>query len=113
MGLKKMTTVQEVVEFIESLLDEDYGDDWKTNGYSFEDISHQITDEVFCEIQEEDREGGEGEGDYYHIVYRIKRDGYEDTFIKFVGHYSSWDGVYWYNPFEITHQEERTILVWV
>lgn len=113
MGLKKMTTVQEVVEFIEGMLDEDCDSDWKTNAYAFGDLSHSLTDGVFCEILEEDVEGGEGEGEYYHIVYRIKREGYEDTFIKFVGHYDSWNGVEWYNDFEITHQEEQTILVWV
>jgi hypothetical protein len=113
MGLKKMTTVQEVVEFIESLLDEDCDINWKRNGYDFENLPDYLSNKDLCEIYKEDIEGGEGEGDYYHIVYRIKRDGYEDTFIKFIGNYCSWNGVDWYNPFEITHQEERTILVWV
>ena len=38
-----------------------------------------------------EQEGGEGEGDHYHTVYKFSKDG-EDIFVKFNGWYASYHG---------------------
>jgi hypothetical protein len=47
-------------------------------------------------ITEIDREGGEGKGDYYHVVYKVTLPTQEQFFAKIVGYYNSWDGINWY-----------------
>ena len=38
-----------------------------------------------------EQEGGEGEGDHYHTVYKFSKDS-EDIFVKFSGWYASYHG---------------------
>lgn len=106
MGMNK----KQVVEYIEQLADLDghkLNGNWKTNGHSAEDELTELHG-----ITVIDQEGGEGEGDHYHIVFKIERKGYEDTYIKYVGHYSSWDGTEWYDTFNVVRPKEITVTVY-
>lgn len=86
-------TLEEVKEYVEQLHKE-YEEanssrfvenelNWN-NGHQFEHLLDQAH-----------QQGGEGEGDYYEIVYSIKREGYEEQFLMFCGFYDSWNGVTW------------------
>lgn len=78
-----------------------------SNGSTFEELSDAFP-ELF-EVAEE--VGGEGKGDHRHIVFKILAD--EKFYIKFTGHYDSWNGTEWNNEFKITVPEERKVIVYV
>lgn len=58
-----------------------------------------------------DVEGGEGQGEYYHRVYRFQMNG-EDVYIKFVGQYDSWNGTEWYGEFEVVEPKQKVVTVY-
>lgn len=61
-------------------------------------------------ISEVDVEGGEGEGEYYHIVFKIDHPEHGVGYIKFVGYYDSWNGTEWYNQPTMCHPVEVTVI---
>lgn len=117
MGLNKMETYEEVVEYINGLIDQLEADQswiegWQSDGHTCESLTYVLSDAGLNVLEEVDREGGEGEGQYYHVVFKVSREGYEDTFIKFVGNYDSWNGVDYYDDFTITKKVQKTVWVW-
>ena len=64
-------------------------------------------------IQQVEQVGGEGEGDYYHIVTSLTKDN-KTTLIKHVGFYSSYIGVEFdgLDSFDIVEKKEKTIIVY-
>lgn len=42
-----------------------------------------------------DQEGGEGEGEYYHIIMKIEHPVDGVAYLKYNGQYDSWNGVEW------------------
>lgn len=62
-------------------------------------------------ISEVDQYGGEDCGSTYYIVYKIVREGFADTFIKFDGHYDSWNGTEWYREFSVVTPRKRLVEV--
>lgn len=58
-------------------------------------------------------EGGEGEGDHYHVVFSITNALGETTNFRKEGHYSSYDGVDWdYGDFFEAFPVSRTVIDW-
>ena len=55
--------------------------------------------------------GGEGSGEYTHVVIRIQT-GSDFRYFKQVGCHVSHDGVYWDGPFTEVRQQQKTITVW-
>lgn len=101
---------EEVVEYIEQLAEaegKELSGNWDSNGYCGEEELTELSG-----ISLEDQEGGEGEGDYYHVVLKIERYGYDDTYIKYVGHYDSWNGTEWYDTFNVVRPKEITVTVY-
>lgn len=58
-----------------------------------------------------DHYGGEDQGSEYWNVYKISREGYADTYIKFDGYYDSWNGTEWHSEFEIVTPKKRMVEV--
>jgi hypothetical protein len=55
--------------------------------------------------------GGEGQGEYTHIVFRIDHDGTSRHFKK-VGCRVSHSGTYWDGPFTEVKQQQKVVTVW-
>ena len=72
-----------------------------------------ITTEEGILIQLLEQVGGEGEGDYYHIVTSLTKDN-KTTLIKHVGFYSSYVGVEFdgLDSYDIVQKKEKTITVY-
>lgn len=94
--------------------------DW-TNGNNIEELI-QVTysDTTYGVFPREivefvDGYGGEDCGSTYWIVFKVVREGFEDTYIKFDGHYDSWNGTEWYSEFEIVNPVKKIVEVteWV
>lgn len=66
-------------------------------------------------VQSVDSYGGEDCGSTYWIVFKVVREGFDDTYIKFDGHYDSWNGTEWYEEFEIVNPVKKVVEVtdWV
>ncbi len=57
-------------------------------------------------------EGGEGEGDHFHTVYKFENDCNEVAYIDFIGWYASYDGAT-YEGYTFVRPEERKVVVYV
>ena len=55
--------------------------------------------------------GGEGQGEYTHVVFKIVNDGVTRHFKK-VGCHVSHDGTYWDGPFTEVKQQQKVVTVW-
>lgn len=108
MGVIMKMTLDEIKEYVNQIHKERledrgirfYSPDWQ-NGHEFEYLLDIVK-----------REGGEGEGEYYEIVYSVKREGYEEQFLMFQGYYDSWNGVDWgnYDNPQLCEPREVTII---
>lgn len=46
-------------------------------------------------VETEEEEGGEGEGEDYHVVLKITGEDRKEIFVKCDGYYASYDGTDW------------------
>lgn len=112
--LAKSIIVEEVKKskYALSFLEDDGEDldviDW-CNGENLSEAisSYSYDGNVIIEV---DREGGEGEGEYYHIVFKIDHPEHGVGYIKVVGYYDSWNGTEWYNQPTMCHPVEVTVI---
>lgn len=94
-----MSKAEKILEALKSL-----GYDYDgINGYAIEEL---CDGETLNHLQ---TKGGEGEGDYYHMVFEIQLDEESTKTIFMVhGYYDSWSGVDWYGS-EILPCELREV----
>jgi hypothetical protein len=81
--MNKWENVAEVIDYLEFLTIED--------DYDFKDYDSIYWDKIPGASRVEE-EGGEGEGDYFHVVISLEREGYEKIYLKYQAHYDSWNG---------------------
>ena len=96
----------QTVDEIRAALDE-VGDWWHIadmDNDTVEDIDGLVT-------AIERKGGGEGQGEYTHIVIKIEHEGTVRHF-KQVGCHVSHDGTYWDGPFTEVAPVQKTITVW-
>lgn len=94
------------IKDIEAALDE-FGDWWwiaDCHGVQIDDIEGTVTGI-------ERKGGGEGQGEYMHVVLKIEHDGTVRHFKK-VGCHVSHDGAYWDGEFTEVQPVQKTITVW-
>lgn len=91
---------------------------FKSYGYDITEVSYnggfEYTNFPELEgttIEKVEQHGGEGEGDSYYIVFKIEH-GEEETYIRFNGYYSSYNGVDWNIEFDIVKPKEIMITVY-
>lgn len=129
----KTMTKKEIKEFILSFINEDNlgqicdndaetleefieNFDWRDGHFISENLSVTYGDKTFGflpkeNFQEVDHYGGEDQGSEYWTVYKITREGYADTYIKFDGYYDSWNGTEWHEHFNIVTPRKRMVEV--
>lgn len=98
-------------------------------GYSFEDKengdsaaqlslsdwyieNHKLTEQDKNRVVHVETEGGEDCGSYYHIILKVRDDeSGEEVYVRWVGHYDSWNGTDWYNDPEIVTPINKVVTV--
>ena len=90
---------EELLAAVREHVNDDYWDDLEIPGY----------------YVEEERKGGEGKGDHYHIVYKIFK-GLEIYYVMATAYYSSYGGtefsegdVFFVEPFEKTVRDWKEV----
>lgn len=85
----KSSKLQNVINYINHVA--------KQNGYDVDSYSNlgDMLEDIYniSGIEHIEQEGGEGEGEYWHVVYKVAHPKYGDVFVKVTGHYDSWNGV--------------------
>lgn len=83
------------------------------------DLEWSIDEDVLyagLKLENEEQEGGEGQGDHYHIVTKVTNpETNEIVFIMHVGYYSSYDGASFDDGllgFDIVEPYEKTVRDW-
>lgn len=59
----------------------------------------------------EDQRGGEDQGSCYHRILKIDHPIYGVGYIKYAGHYDSWNGTEWYNDPEMVTPVEKVVTI--
>ena len=87
-------------------------DRFPANGDVFGESSYTKNDDYHLNVEEIEQVGGEGEGEDYHVVFKITdKVSNEEVYIKFDGSYDSYNGTEWYSkPYLVTPQEETIIV---
>lgn len=91
---------------IQDCLEEDE-DGWGELAY----MTDEAIEGVLGLVSGIERVGGEGQGEYTHVVFKIVNDGVTRHFKK-VGCRVSHCGTYWDGPFTEVEQKQKTITVW-
>lgn len=102
--IEDMKRVENAEQIIEELLDLYYTDE---DCYrSFSELAYEMESIECVEVLDRDG-GGEGEGEYFHVVFK-----YKDTIYKWVGEYYSYSGLDLdYDLYEVTPRQ-KTITVY-
>lgn len=119
---------EENMDRVEGCVDDEYDSleelkenfDWR-NGHAIEELLEVTYGNtkygVFPKevISLVDHFGGEDCGSTYWTVYKVIREGFEDTYIRFNGHYDSWNGTEWYDEFDVVTPVKKIVEVteWV
>lgn len=113
--------VFEILEERAALMD--YTDSLKCSGCNVEELivnewtlkyhpDAGFTEDDFDTITLFEQEGGEDQGSYYAMIFKVKdKTNNEECFVRYVGHYDSWNGTDWYNEPEIVTPTKRMVEV--
>lgn len=86
-------------------------DQYDLGWYAVEDFAHNGFDTPIGRLTLIEQQGGEGEGDKYHIVIKLEQGGVSRTF-KMQGWYASHSGHEFDGPFTEVSPVKKTITVW-
>jgi hypothetical protein len=89
----KLDNVKKYIQHLSNSHDCTYDFTHKINGHALDDLAGYIGNKDI--IHNVENVGGEGEGEYYHMVFKINHPVYGEVFLKVVGRYDSWNGVEW------------------
>jgi len=56
--------------------------------------------------------GGEGQGSHAHVILKVSKDGFEDTYICFDGYYASYSGFEYDGSFTIVEPYGKHVRAW-
>jgi hypothetical protein len=72
----------------------------RTNPSMVDDVNSTWT------VQAVEHEGGEGEGEYTHKVFRITSCNGLDVHVRVTGHYDSWNGTDWHDNWAFVNRRK-------
>ena len=94
------------IKDIEIHLDE-FGDGWGEFAY----LENEVIEGIDGLVSGVEHQGGEGRGEYTHVVFKIV-NGDSVRHFKKVGCRVSHSGTYWDGPFTEVEQKQKVITVW-
>ena len=85
--------------------------DWAIDYYQ-KKLGITLTEQDKQRVVYIETQGGEDCGSYYHIILKVRDDeSGEEAYVKWVGHYDSWNGTDWYNDPEIVTPVKKIVEV--